>query len=68
MTNIDSLIHTFSQTPSSAVKETAYFTTLDSQNAYSQLNLDADTTRHHNVNLVCDDMTETYRFKTVFMV
>ena len=39
MPNIDSLIQTSSQTLSTAPQETAYFTTLDLQYAYSQLNL-----------------------------
>ena len=38
MPNIDSLIQTISQTLSTAPQETAYFTTLDLQYAYSQLN------------------------------
>ena len=64
--NIDSLIQTISQTLSTAPQETAYFTTLDLQNAYSQLNLYSDTARHCNFNLVSGDMTGTYRFKTGF--
>ena len=46
MPNIDSLIQTISQTLSTAPQETAYFTTLDLQYAYSQLNLHIDTARH----------------------
>ena len=42
MPNIDSLIQTISQTLSTAPQETAYFTTLDLQYAYSQLNLHSD--------------------------
>ena len=64
MQNIDSLIQTISQTLSTAPQETAYFTTLDLQYAYSQLNLHSDTARHCNFNLVSGDMTGTYRFKT----
>ena len=63
---IDSLIQTMSQTLSTAPQETAYFTTLDLQYAYSQLNLHSDTARHCNFNLVSGDMTDTYRFKTGF--
>ena len=66
MPNIDSLIQTISQTLSTAPHEMAYFTTLDSQYAYSQLNLHNDTTRHCNFNIVSGDMTGTYRFKTGF--
>ena len=64
--NIDSLIQTISQTLSTAPQEPAYFTTLDLQYAYSQLNLNSDTARHCNFNLVSGDMTGIYRFKTGF--
>ena len=66
MPNNDSLIQTISQTLSAAPQETAYFTTLDLQYAYSQSNLHIDTARHCNFNLVSEDMTDTYRFKTGF--
>ena len=66
MPNIDSLIQTISQTLSPAPQETVYFTTLDLQYAYSQLNLHSDTARHCNFILVNGDMTGTYRFKTGF--
>ena len=38
MPNIEALIQTISQTLSTALQETAYFTTIDLQYAYSQLN------------------------------
>ena len=66
MPNIDSLIQTISQTLSNAPQETAYFTAIDLQYAYSQLNLHSDTARHCNFNLVSGDMTGSYRFKTGF--
>ena len=66
MPNIDSLIQLISQTLSITPQETAYFTTLDLQYAYSQLNLHSDTARHCKFNLVSGDMTGTYRFKTGF--
>ena len=66
MPNIDSLIQTISQTLSTAPQETAYFTTLGLQYAYSQLNLISDTARHCNFNLLSGGMTGTYRFKTEF--
>ena len=66
MQNIDSLIQTISQTLSTAPQETAYFTTLDLQYAYSQLKLHSDTARHCNFNIISGDMTGTYRFKTGF--
>ena len=66
MPNIDSLIQTISQTLSTAPQETAYFTKLDLQYAYSQLNLYSDTARHCNFNLLSEDMTGTYCFKTGF--
>ena len=68
MPNTDSLIQTISKTLSTAPQETAYFTTLDLQYAYGQLNLHSDTARHCNFNLVSGDMTGTYRFKTGFYV
>ena len=43
MPNIDSLNQTISQTLPTAPQETAYFTTLDLQYEYSQLNLNSDT-------------------------
>ena len=63
---MDSLIQTISQTLSTAPQETAYFTTLDLQYAYSQLNLHSDTARYCNFYLVSGDMTGIYRFKTRF--
>ena len=62
MPNIDPLIQTISHTLSTAPQETAYFTTLELQYAYSQLNLHRDTARHCNFYLVSGDMTGTYRF------
>ena len=66
MPNIDALIQTISQTLSTAPQETAYFTTLDLQYAYSQLNLHSDTARHCNFNLVSGDMTGAYCSNTEF--
>ena len=66
MPNIDSLIQTISQTLSTAPQETAYFTTLDLQYAYSQLKLHSDTARHCNFNIFSGDMTGTYRFNAGF--
>ena len=64
MPTIDSLIQTISQTLSTAPQETAYFTTLDLQYAYSQLNLHSDTAHHCNFTFVSGDKTRTYSFKT----
>ena len=66
MPNIDSLIQTISQKLSTAPQETAYFTTLDLQYAYSQLKLHSDSARHCNFTIISGDMTGTYRFKTGF--
>ena len=66
MPNMDSLIQTISQTLSTTPQETAYFTALDLQYAYSQLNLHSDTACHCIFNLLSGDMTGTYRFKTEF--
>ena len=61
MPNIDSLFQTFSQTLSTAPQETAYFTTLDLQYAYSQLNLHSDMADR------CKRRYDRkYRFKTGF--
>ena len=47
MPNIDNLIDTIQQNlNTSASQETAYFSSLDLKYAYSQLNLDPETTRH----------------------
>ena len=66
MPNIGSLVQTISQTLSTVPQETAYFTTLDLQYAYSQLKLHSDAARNCNFNIVSGDMTGTYRFKTGF--
>ena len=66
MPNIDSLIQTISQTLTNARQETAYFTILDMQYAYSQLIIHADMAGHCNFNTVSCVMTGTYRFKTGF--
>ena len=66
MPNIDSLIQTILQTLSNAPQETAHFTTLDLQYAYSQITLHRDKARHCSFNIVSGDMTGTYRFKTGF--
>ena len=66
MPNIDSLIQTIPQTLLNAPQETAYFTTLDLQYAYSQLNLHNDTARHCSLYFVSGNVTGTYRFKTGF--
>ena len=60
------MIQTIAQPLSKTPQETAYFTTLDLQYAYSQLNLRSDTAHHCNFNIVSGDMTGTYRFKTGF--
>ena len=63
---IDSILQTISQTLSNTPQETAYFTTLDLECAYSHLNLHTDTARHCNFNIASGDMTGTYCFKTGF--
>ena len=49
-----------------ASQETAYFSTLDLKYAYSQLNLDPETARHCNFNIISGEGTGTYRFITGF--
>ena len=67
MPNIDNLIGTIQQnlntTPS---QETAYFSTLGLEYAYSQLKLDPETARHCNFNIISGEGTVTYRFITGF--
>ena len=67
MPNIDSLIDSISQhINDSNHGDNVYFSTIDLEYAYSQLNLHPDTARHCNFNIICGDATGTYRFKTGF--
>ena len=66
MPNINSLIQTISQILSTAPQETAYFTTLDLQYAYSQINIHSYMARDFIFYLVSGDLAGTYRFKTGF--
>ena len=63
MPNIDKLIDTIQQNlNTTASHETAYFPTLDLKYADSQLNLDPETARHCNFNIISGEGTVTYRF------
>ena len=65
MPNLDNLIDTIQQNlNTNASQETAYFSTLDLKYAYSQPNLDPETARHCNFNIVSVEGTGTYRFIT----
>ena len=67
MPKIDNLIDTIQQNLYTTVsQETAYFSTLDLKYAYSQLNLDPETARHCNFNIISDEGTGTYGFITGF--
>ena len=67
MPNVDNLIDTKQQNlNTNASNETAYFSGLDLKNAHSQINLDAETSRHCNLNIVGGECTGTYRFITGF--
>ena len=44
----------------------AYFSVLDLKCAYSQLQLNKDTAKHRNFNIICGESTGTNRFKTGF--
>ena len=67
MPNIDNLIDTIQQNlNTSASQETAYFSTLDLEYAYSQFKLDPETARHCNFNIISGERTGTYRFITGF--
>ena len=67
MPNIDNLIDTIQQNlNTTASQETAYFSTFELKYAYSQLNLDPETARHCNFNMISGEGTGTYRFITGF--
>ena len=63
MPNTDNFIDRIQQNlNTNASQETAYFSTLDLNYAYGQLNLDPETTRHCYFNIVSGEGTGTYRF------
>ena len=67
MPNIDNLIDTIQQNLNTIVsQETRYFSTLDLKYAYSQLNLDPETARPCNFNIISGEGTGTYGFITGF--
>ena len=54
MPNIDSLIDSFSQHINNSNQgDNVNFSTIDLKYAYSQLNLQPDTSRHCNFNIIC---------------
>ena len=64
---IDNLIDTIQQSlNTNASQETAYFSTLDLKYAYNQLNLDPETARNCNFNIISGEGTGTYSFITGF--
>ena len=67
MPNIDEFFDTIQQNlNTNASQETAYFSTLDLKYAYSQVNLDQETARHCNFNIVSGEGTGTNSFITGF--
>ena len=69
MPNIKTLMDSISQIITDYKTEPAdkvYFSTIDLKYAYSQLNLHLETAKHCKFQIVCGDMTGTYRFKTGF--
>ena len=67
MPNIDNLSDTIQQNlNTTASQETAYFSTLDLKYAYSQFNLDPETSRHCIFNTFSGEGRGTYRFITGF--
>ena len=67
MPNIDTFIESISlQISAPAPQTTTYFSTLDLKYAYSQLNLDPDTTNNCNFTIISGDMTGTFRFQIGF--
>ena len=64
MPNIDTLIEPiFQQISAPAWQNATYFFTIDMKYAYSQLNLDTNTSNHCNFNIISGDMTDTYGFQ-----
>ena len=60
MPNIHMLIDTISQHLTNTQNgQQAYFTTLDIEYAYSQLQLHEDTAKHCNFNIICGESTGT---------
>ena len=67
MPTIDSLIDSISQhINDSNLVENVYFSTIDLQYAYRQLNLHPKTARYCNFDIICGESTGTYRFKNGF--
>ena len=67
MPNFDSLIDSISQYLNDSNQDgNVYFSTIDLQYAYNQLNLHPDTARHCNFIIICVGSTGTYCFKSVF--
>ena len=67
MPNIDMLIDTTSQHLADTQNgQQAYFSTLDLKYVYSQLQLNKDTAKHCNYNIIWGESRGTYRFKTGF--
>ena len=65
MPKIDTLIESISRQISATVSQNIkYFSTIDLKYTYSQLNLDTNTANHCNFNIICGDMTGTYRYQT----
>ena len=67
MPNIHTLIEFISQQIiAPASHTTTYFSALEWKYAFSQLNLDSNTSNHGNFNIISGNMTGTYRFQTGF--
>ena len=66
MPNIDTLIESISQQISApASQNTIYFSTMELKYAYSQFNLDFNTAKHCNFNIISGNLTGIYTFQTV---
>ena len=66
MPKIDTLIESISQQINAPSSQDTYFSTLDLKYEYGQLNLDTNTAKHCNFNIISGDMTGSYRFQTGF--
>ena len=62
MDSISQIITDYKTEPADKI----YFSTIDLNYAYSQLNLHPETAKQCNFNIVSGDMTGTYHFKTGF--
>ena len=66
MPNIHELINLVAQIITKDVPGKVWFTSLDLKYAFSHLPLSSSTSSHCNFNILCGNVTGTYRFNTGF--